>query len=118
MNLQNYYLNKPGWLGGAYNLAPLFANRSFRKWAESRHDKPVRFLDVGCGSGSLAKQVTDGLRIYHRANVSELVGTDFIREKRTVFDECIPPLQFVEANLDGAVWPFPNDSFDFILCNH
>jgi len=62
---------------------------------------PVRVLDVGCGDGSLARQIMNLLP------GSEFEGVEVV----------LPPEQHVAIQqYDGVLLPFDDDSFDAVLC--
>ncbi|HEU4716711.1 MAG TPA: class I SAM-dependent methyltransferase [Bacteroidia bacterium] len=68
--------------------------------AENRHD---RIIDVGCGKGFLLKLLKEN-------GYTDISGCDIIREMK---DDSIP---FTEGKIEQL--PFPDKSFDVVICNH
>ncbi len=81
------------------------ANALLRSLSRFRNPKESSALDVGCGTGSLAKLVAPGIGSY--------AGVDISQDSVEQASKRVPDGKF--SAYDGVTLPFENDSFDFVF---
>lgn len=74
--------------------------------AQSLSASPARFLDVGCGDGSLVGAIAG------RWPDVEAVGLDLLPDRVAVAQDAFPDATFVQGS--GDALPFEDDSFDTV----
>src|SRR2546426_6646919 len=103
---------------GTYNFKPLFASRVLSGWARSKRGGAIKMLDVGCGKGLFLKEMVEALKSRWNVPAARITGLDLIRSPDDLFSEISDKLEFIQYDVDGNALPFPENSFDFISCNH
>lgn len=76
--------------------------------------RPIRLLDIGCGTGTFARRVLKE----HRS--AEVWGVDFSRKMIRAgvhhSEDCDSRIRFVQA--DSEALPMADDSFDVVTCSN
>jgi SAM-dependent methyltransferase len=101
-----------------YDVGALVRSSAVNRWL-SRNDKSrLRILDIGCGKGQFLLDVTNTLRSEHKADFSRVAAVDLVRAANDRLGEIQPRPEFFQQSVDGNALPFPENSFDFVSCNH
>ncbi len=104
--------------GATYYMRSLWSLRALRDWLAKSNGKPLRLLDVGCGKGFFLRDFVAGLKSRRHVQPARITGLDIVRSPNDVFAEISSEFEFVQADTDGNSLPFPDNSFDFLSCNH
>jgi len=109
MPLTPQQLNEDEWDGWKADDAVLERDRRFSALAERAAElKPLRILDIGCGSGTLAKFIRK------RLPDAELHGVDF---SANALKRCTCMAQTYCVDLDREPIPLEDASFNLIVCS-
>lgn len=96
-----------------YLVPPLFAPWAERLVEHATLREGDRVLDVGCGTGIVARRAAD--RVGERGTV---VGVDrngeMLEVAKTVAADLAPAIEWKRG--DATALPFPDDAFDVIVC--
>lgn len=103
---------------GEYHIKSLVSLGVVKDWARTFNNRPLRMLDVGCGKGLFLRDFAAGIKQRHGVQSVQASGVDLVRSPGDHFAEICSDFKFVQLNLDGAVLPFANASYDFLSCNH
>jgi ubiquinone/menaquinone biosynthesis C-methylase UbiE len=103
---------------GTYHLESLLKVRALQDWLAQTHTGPLRVLDVGCGKGLFLRDFVAALRQRWKVNSIEVTGADLVCSPGNYHAEIAKDFKFVPVNLEGQPLPFPDNSFDFLCCNH
>ena len=104
--------------GANYHMKSLWATAGVKSWAERVKTTPVRLLDVGCGKGFFMRDFVEGINSRWSIKPARVVGLDLVRSPNDVFASISKDFEFVQADTDGNPLPFPENSFEFLSCNH
>jgi len=96
---------------GMYNLDNFFRIRAVRQWLEKKTD--ISLLDVGCGGGTICRQVFD--RLGGSERVQKVSGVDLLNR---VESPLVSGFEFFACNPNEENLPFPDNTYNLIFCNH
>jgi ubiquinone/menaquinone biosynthesis C-methylase UbiE len=101
---------------GTYHMASLWSSSALQSWIRTR--KTIRLLDVGCGKGVFLRDFVKGIGLRWQVKPSCVTGIDLVQSPNNHFAEISPEFEFRQHDTDGNPLPFPDQSFDFVCCNH
>jgi SAM-dependent methyltransferase len=103
---------------GTYHFKSLFSSHVLDQWLQAKAGRPFRILDVGCGKGLFMREFVKTLKSRWKITPTRITGLDLVRSPEDLFAEISDKFEFIQHDTDGNPLPFPENSFDFICCNH
>lgn len=103
---------------GTYHFKSLFSLRVLDTWLRGKAGGPFRILDVGCGKGLFLKEFVRTLKSRWNITPTRVTGLDLVRSPEDLFAEISNTFEFIQHDTDGNPLPFPDNSFDYVCCNH
>jgi ubiquinone/menaquinone biosynthesis C-methylase UbiE len=97
---------------GTYNIDSLMRISAFRKWMDSH--KTFKYLETGCGMGRFPRELVGRLQEKGCA-LSEICFSDMDNH---LAPETAKMGRFAACQLGEEPLPFPDKSFDIVVCNH
>lgn len=101
-----------------YDVPRLLGTAPFRRWRERMRDGRVRLLEIACGKGQFLLDLTTALKSTCQLTLGRVAVVDLVRASNNVLDQVSPRPEFNQQSVDGTKLPFPDGSFDLVVCNH